>query len=105
MMQVVERRGRAERLFKVPLKHLVGKTTQSLVRDSPIRAVRWLGGLEQTHQRAACVQCIQWTQRKATLSYHSRYLPREIINKVTFSAFLTVFRVWLQDDKSSKILR
>jgi hypothetical protein len=36
-MQVVERRGRAEGLFTVPLKHLVGKTTQSLVR-----AVRWL---------------------------------------------------------------
>jgi hypothetical protein len=37
-MQVVERRGRAEGLFTVPLKHLVGKTTQK----SGSRLVRWL---------------------------------------------------------------
>jgi hypothetical protein len=35
MMQVVERRARAEGLFIVLLKHLVGKTTQNLIRDSP----------------------------------------------------------------------
>jgi len=91
MMQVVESRGRAEGLFAVSLKHLVGKTTQNLVRDSAIRVVRWLGSLEQTHphQRTGRLHCMQWIQREASLSYHSllSVIVKEMTSRVSFDRY------------------
>jgi hypothetical protein len=81
-MQVVERGGRAEGLaFETP----GWQNNSSLVRDSSIRAMRWLGSLEQAHphRRAGHLDCTQWRHHEAPLSYHN--LQTEIILEMEFS--------------------
>jgi hypothetical protein len=82
-IQVVERRGRAEGLFAALVKHLIGKTTPSsfdikvrFAIFAPRGALAWKPGTKG--QPDACVHIfrVQWTQRRATLSYHkSTLLP------------------------------